>query len=227
MRRIYLLIFLVSVFLFAKIELNAQVTIGAGLEPEKAALLDLKTKDGGEGLETTDSGGLLLPRVTIDNINELTVFLNSSDADYEEQKRRHTGLAVYNITPNHENNIEKGVYIWNGSRWEKGAYRKRANFFYMPSIIIDTSTIGEKTPIDLYKLYKDQFESPAVASANAPDQIPFFVKPRDLFYYITDYDKNVLENISITEDGVMSYSVKAQSDESSYINIVLVVNVIK
>lgn len=215
---------LLFLLLFVSVGLKSQITIGAGIPPEKAALLDIKNKDGGAGNATVDYGGLLLPRVELDDVNELTVFLDKTSPDYATQKTRHVGLTIYNIKPDHANNIEKGVYVWNGERWEKSTYRKRVNFFYMPSIQIDTQTSGVKPPINLFQLYKEQFENPKIVSAGAPAGIPYFHNPTDLFYYITDYDSNVLENITISNEGVMTYSVKAQSSPVSFINIVFVVN---
>jgi len=228
--RKYSILILVSILLFTKVQLNAQVTIGTHMEPEKAALLDLKTKDGGDdGGISTETGGLLLPRISLENINGLTPFIDSttmSQEEYNKHKKRHTGLAVYNITRDFDKNIEKGVYIWSGNRWEKGSFRKRVNFFYMPSIVIDTTNPGAQAPIDLYTMYKNQFENPAVKSNGSPDQIPFFVKPEDLFYYITDYDTSVLNITSISNKGLMEYEVLSNSSEDSFINIVFVVNVV-
>lgn len=223
--RLSLLLAILSVSLFS---LNAQVTIGSDTAPEKAALLDIKTKDGGDGQISSDSGGLLLPRVELDNIFEFTVFstIKKTDPDYDQQKRKHVGLAVYNIKTDYTKNIEQGIYIWNGERWEKSASVHRVNFFYMPSISIDTSSPGEKTPIDLYAEYKRQFETPKIKSDNAPDMIPFFVNSSDLYYYITDFDESVFDKdfMTIDANGLLRYKViNPTVDGTSYINIVFVV----
>lgn len=101
-------------------------------------------------------------------------------------------------------------------------------FFYMPSIVIDTSTTTTSNK-NLYQLYKDQFSTPKVSSfvtgsagAIAPP-IPYFPNASDLYYYVTDYDANVFSNISISSDGIMTYSVNVGASNSSYMNIVFVV----
>lgn len=201
---------------------NAQVTIGSEVAPEKAALLDLKTKDGGAGLISSEAGGVLLPRVEISDTTKLDVFTNNAlGVNTDEQKLRHKGLTVYNIGTA---NVDAGIYVWNGKRWEKTSYNRKVNFFYMPSIVIDTRTTGAQTPINLYQKYVDQFMTPKVRSNGAPAQIPFYASPQDLYYYVTDYDESVFENISISNTGMMSYSVKAAATAgSSFINIVFVI----
>ena len=220
-----IVLFVVCSFIVTNV-LQAQVTIGSSLQSEKAALLDLKTKDGGQGGVTSEKGGFLFPRVEINDLTSLNVFTGLSDTEVNtsEQKKRHIGLAVYNISVNAQNNIEEGVYVWNGEQWEKLAYKNRNNFFYMPSIVIETSTTGVQSPIDLYGKYREQFEMPKVKSDGAPAQIPFHRNRDDLYYYVTDYDENVFENISISSQGYLQYSVKSPSvDGSSFINIVFVV----
>lgn len=213
------------------IRLQAQVTIGTDNPPEKAALLDVKTKSGGANGDTTsEGGGILLPRIKITNIESLNQFSGITGLDTDEQKERHKGLMVYNIEENLAQNIEKGIYVWNGKFWEKAAFRNRVNFFYMPSIPIIATTLGTKT-VNLYDQYFSQFRNPKVVSSNAPASIPVFVSRRDLYYYITDYDTSVFEAddgsgtiFSINEDGLLTYTVKAlPTDGTSYINIVFVV----
>ena len=221
------ILFIAMSFIFL-ISAKSQVTVGSEVPPQKAALLDIKSKDGGQGQATSDKGGILFPRVELDNINELTVFpaIKSNDQDYSEQKKKHIGLTVYNIKADNAKNIEEGIYVWNGIKWEKSAFRHRVNFFYMPSIRIDTRTAGDKTPINLYDEYKKQFESPKIVSAQAPDEIPFFAKETDLYYYVTDFDETVFDKtkMSISVDGKLSYSILSPAvNGDSYINIVFVV----
>jgi len=225
------LLFVGIAIVLTSTHLQAQVTIGAGDPPEKAALLDIKTKDGGStGDITSEGGGILLPRIKISDITDLSQFNGISGLNTDEQKERHKGLLVYNMQENLANNIEKGIYVWNGDFWEKAAFRNRVNFFYMPSIPIVATSLGTKT-VDLYNEYFSQFNNPKVVSRNAPAKIPVFLNKSDLYYYITGYDTNVFQaddgtgNIfSISEDGVLTYTVKSlPTDGSSYINIVFVV----
>jgi hypothetical protein len=75
--------------------MNAQVTIGSDKEPHAGAVLDLQS--------TTQ--GLKLPNVTLSS--DLTDFRLSGDEATAK------GLVVYN------NGTAPGIYIWNGSSWNR------------------------------------------------------------------------------------------------------------
>lgn len=218
------LLFIVVIVMFSINNVRAQVTVGMNEEPEKAALLDLKTQDGGDtGEATTDKGGILLPRVALAGLEDLSVFtdINSGDADYDIQKLRHRGLTVYNLTD--DDDFDPGVYIWDGKQWRMPDYfNTRVNFFYMPSFAIKTTTKGI-VEYDLYDIYMKQFEAPAMSSDGAPTKIPFYVTPTDLYYYVTDYDETVFDITGITEEGVMTIDITGDATDLSYINIVFVV----
>ncbi|MDM1070597.1 hypothetical protein HXZ96_16215, partial [Myroides sp. 1372] len=121
-------------------------------------------------------------------------------------------------------------------------------FFYMPAVIFDTSATGIAIR-DLYQEYVNQFtggsstsatavtypisHGPAgtiptqygggiIGSAGAPDDITVLQKG-DLYYYVTYYDEAVFENLSISADGKLTYTVKAAASSSSYMNIVFVI----
>jgi len=210
-----------AIFLLSVISLNAQVTIGSEEAPEKAALLDIKTNSSATGQTTSDGGGLLLPRVEIDDINILGVFGNVTGLDTPQEMLKHKGLTVYNIGTT---NVEAGAYIWDGLKWKKAGLKKEINFFYMPSITIDLSLTP--TPIDLYDEYKQQFLQPKVRSTGAPVEIPYFPDPEDLYYYITYYDEDIFTSISIDKYGEMTYvleNVLPANICCSFINIVFVV----
>jgi hypothetical protein len=91
----------------------AQTTIGSLLNPAKGALLDLKSYAPDADNATSKTGGLLLPRVQLNNPNDFSLLPDLTD----EQKKNHTGLMVYNLKE--DDNIEKGVYQWNGEAWRK------------------------------------------------------------------------------------------------------------
>lgn len=117
--RIAALIFFVFIFC---IPLLAQVTIGSGIEPEKAAILDIKEKDDFDksgDLVSVTNGGVKLPRVRLTNIRDLSPFLNSesySKEDYEKIKKKHTGLVVFNLTE--DKDFVKSIYEWDGEQWD-------------------------------------------------------------------------------------------------------------
>lgn len=96
-------------------------------------------------------------------------------------------------------------------------------WFYMPSISINTSTVGTGLTKDLYNLYKNEFTAPAVKSAGAPAGIPYFTSPSMLYYYVTYFDPTVFANISIDANGVMTYDVINNSTDCSIINIVFAI----
>lgn len=102
--------------------LFAQVTIGSGIPPEKAALLDMKTKKAAiDGSATTDEngGGLLLPRVELNSRTDLTPFISQgdmSDEEYSQLKLRHKGLIIYNLSTG--NKFTPGIYNWDGQQWQ-------------------------------------------------------------------------------------------------------------
>lgn len=183
--------------------MQAQVTIGSGISPDENALLDLKEDDDGNSTK-----GLLLPRVQLSDI--------SSPSPLTEHRE---GMFVYNIERN--GTVERGLYYNTGERWEK-VNSLFTNWFYMPSVVFDTSSTGEGFNKNLYELYREQFENPMTRSSNAPQSIPYIPSANDLYYYITSYDTDVFEIISLSESGILGYNIKQALSAYSLINIVFV-----
>ncbi len=99
---------------------------------------------------------------------------------------------------------------------------KAARVFYPPSIAIDVSTLGPDS-VNLYTQYTTQFATPAVKNPLAPAVIPTYAA-NELYYYITYFDTNVFSGVTVSDTGVMSYTVDAQpADYNSLINVVFVV----
>lgn len=94
--------------------------------------------------------------------------------------------------------------------------------FYMPSILIDVSTLGNGKTINLYNQYLTQFATPKISSSGAPSFIPNYTKDQ-LYYYVTYFDPEVFNVTSISSDGLMTYNVIGNASPSSFINIVFVV----
>ncbi|MDR1624309.1 MAG: hypothetical protein LBS04_04980 [Tannerellaceae bacterium] len=94
--------------------LEAQMTIGHGATPAKAALLQLKDKEPAPGTEgaTAETGGLLLPRVELNSLTDFSLPISLTG----EQKEDHTGLLVYNVETS--GGLAKGVYQWCGTEWK-------------------------------------------------------------------------------------------------------------
>ncbi|MFV0420106.1 MAG: hypothetical protein ACK5KT_15425 [Dysgonomonas sp.] len=109
--------------------ISAQVTIGSGLPPTRAALLELKTEQtagattvGDDKNITSKSGGFLLPRVKLESTITLAPFIPTSDPDWDggiKQKDLSlslAGLMVYNIATV-GTSLYPGLYTWDGLQW--------------------------------------------------------------------------------------------------------------
>ena len=106
--------FFIFVFLVVLFSSNtfSQITIGSNLKANSGALLDLKET------QTNSSRGLLLPRVSIQNLNELIMGENVI-MDIESEWKKEKGLLVYNVNKieSKENRVCPGVHIWIGDAW--------------------------------------------------------------------------------------------------------------
>lgn len=108
-----LLALMAVVLLLPGLSLRAQVTIGSGEEPAKAALLDIKEQNSASGGATATSGGVLLPRVNLVSLTTLEPFISGGGSATE--KTTHKGLVVYNLTDN--STFKPGLYYWDGAQW--------------------------------------------------------------------------------------------------------------
>jgi len=112
-----------SVIIVVSGNICAQVTIGSNTPPQKAALLQIKDQEAiSDGGITSSTGGFLLPRVNLTLRTELHPFYTSGATDYtgvarDKAKLDHIGLIVYNLNPVEEENLETGVYKWDGTKW--------------------------------------------------------------------------------------------------------------
>ena len=200
--------------------LHAQVTIGSNAEPNANAVLDLVSGT---------NKGLLMPRVALTRTDEPAPL----SAHVAGMTVYNTGTSAPGVPIN--NYVSPGFYYNDGTKWVRlplGA----TNWFYMPSVSFNTSVTGNDITKNLYDLYLRQFTGQVdgkgsagsagsgslVRSAGAPVQIPHIPAATDLYYYITDYDTSVFDNITITDEGVMEYDVISAATDCSYINIVFV-----
>lgn len=218
--------FLLAAVLFSAV-VSAQVKIG-GTDgtPNANAMLEV---------EATDKG-VLLPRV------ELTTLTDEAPLEAHVQ-----GMVVYNTTVNPAENLDLGLYQNDGTQWRRlitsgDESLGGVKFFYMPSIMINTSSNGTGLKRNLHAEYISQFTNKEfipdtvtggsvgtdarptfVKSTNAPDEVPNTPAPTDLWYYVTDYDDTALENLSIDENGILTYDVIGTGTDYSFVNIVFVV----
>lgn len=108
----------------------------------------------------------------------------------------------------------------------KGALPK---FFYAPSVVIPTHTsagvvLSGTQTLDVYAIYAQQFGFSAgvgQARSNASSSLPV-LPANQLDYFITYFDTNVFNTVTISTAGVISYTVKstAVATEATFMNIV-------
>lgn len=94
--------FFALLFIFAvhSMKLQSQVTIGAGIEPQKFSILEIST--------LMNKGGVRLPQLTTDEKLNLDLHALTNPDEIEKAK----GLTVYDITNN-------SVEYWDGVVWER------------------------------------------------------------------------------------------------------------
>lgn len=210
---------------------SAQVTIGSDNAPSKAALLELKDKDANKPALVTDdtnvtssSGGLLLPRVKLENKNTLQPFIGVSDTEWVNRAENkipetHAGLMVYNLNTTADG-LSPGIYVWDGAQWTKagaGASSAEPKFFYMPSFNLPISTAGPDNVYGIYEEYETQFTK-AGLHVYEPDEIEFKV---------TYYDSSIIDNIDFPDNAgnmYMTYDVlSTTAPADAFLNIIIVV----
>lgn len=197
----------------------AQVGINTD-KPKSFSMLDVESSN----------KGILIPRVALlSTFDKQTVTNNDGAAivNYENS------LLVYNTSTSNLTgeteefkNVTPGFYYWERDRWIRMTSNKDQQFFYMPSIIIPTA--ADQIPndqtfgiIDLYAIYKGQFSNAMAKNPKASTNLPIY-KVNQLDYYITWYDETVFDNVSVTDNGVMNYSIKPNADVTvgSFMNII-------
>lgn len=147
------------------VSLRSQVTIGSRIEPRRATLLDLKTRQSAEGAISSVSddenvtsglgdGGLLLPRVKLISISTLEPFIPIDDPDFtantDNLKERLAGLMVYNITNNGVGStLYPAVYTWNGAMWVTSQANEAASSITRQPKKFTFYELGTETPVPL------------------------------------------------------------------------------
>ncbi len=185
------------------ISVKAQVGFGTPT-PDPSAEVEISATD----------KGILIPRVTLTGTTDATTVSAPAES-----------LMVFNTATAAD--VTPGYYYWYNGRWNRvitGSSNNAAmpQFFYMPTLLFDTSTLGTFTK-DLYQAYIDRFTTPAVSSTGAPAQIPSVPNATDLYYYVTDYDTTVMDNLSVDANGVLTYDVIGLGNPYSFITVVFVV----
>ncbi|NDV95665.1 hypothetical protein D0T84_12180 [Dysgonomonas sp. 521] len=151
-------------------------------------------------------------------------------------------------SPSDPNKIfQQGTHVWDGTRWKRmGLGLQQALFFYPPSFNLPLPAIDADTdPVrsfDLYEAYENQFNKTNTVTVenytgdqwitNTEYTAPRVPSPTgdrlytrdELDYVITYYDVNIIYDVSINTQGVMSYRVKDNDPgPTSFLNLVFVV----
>jgi hypothetical protein len=130
--------------LFLASGLQAQVVIGSLTTSEPAAILQIKEHNAspGTGEATASGGGLLLPRVALKSLSDVTVLPSSADAD---KKLELTGLLVYNV--NTAGALAEGIYEWDGTSWNQwDAVSETSKTTTQKAVVKATTLTDSNTP---------------------------------------------------------------------------------
>lgn len=203
---IYLIVFISTFYAHAQVGINT-TSPATSFDVAKSSV-------------ATVADGVLVTRISGEE-------LKAKDATYGNNQHA-TLIYVTSIptttSPKTSNIKSPGFYYYDNtiSKWV-GAFRNNnfPKFFYMPSVLVNTSTLGTKT-MDLYNLYYTQFNTPPVKSFGSTGSIPTLLK-NQLEYYVTYYDTSLMNNIVINADGLMTYNVIGNASDASFMNIVFVV----
>lgn len=203
--------------------------VGINTDDPKATLHIKADKDNKD-----NNPGLIIPDVSKDKLDTgepvestLVYYSEGSNSAYINQN---TGSTTENI------GSKKGFYYYDGTDWQR-IIRKAQ--FYMPSIVTPT-TQGDHS-INLYEEYLKQYAHKNASNIDTRDNINIpndrpiasregasplkTYRKNDLDYFVVYYDNNVFTNLSITEEGVLTYTVTAEGAKNisaqTFMNIVL------
>ncbi len=223
--------------LLTTITLSAQVGINT---PEPKATLHVK-----ESGNSTSVEGIIPPRLTGDE-------LKAKDLIYSGDQQASLVYVTSGVTSDASGKTadvkSAGYYYFEPNLNGEGRWMKLntnldspIKFFYMPSIVFNTSSPGTGLRRNLYAEYKAQFTNKKfvansttggsigtetrttfVKSTNAPDTIGNIPNANELYYYVTDYDITSMANLSIDENGILTYDVIGTGTDYSFVNIVFV-----
>lgn len=129
----------------------------------------------------------------------------------------------------HVNRI--GYYVFNGNQWK--AAEERIKFFMLPAFTLKLDPNASTTTGLTFDIYNDVYKKQLTKQGggvfssnniNLESTLNEIYDADELDYVITYFDTEVLENITISTNGVMTYDVKNfDLSLNSFINIVLVI----
>lgn len=154
MKTKFLAFIMCMLFMYSGTYMSAQVTAGLNEAAEKYATLQIKDvaidrTNGPLNGATADKGGLLLPRVILQEKKELLPFATAADmasSEYANLKKLHTGLIVYNLVENDEKELCLGLNQWDGEQWN----------CFQNKLGNAIATIGQCDSVTFAGVYKDK-----------------------------------------------------------------------
>lgn len=184
----------IGLSLFLSLNISAQIGINTEA-PDASTAIDI----------VSTSKGILLPRMTSAQKNAIANPAHS--------------LLVYDTDKKcvAQNQGTATVPVWTCLTM----FNKQ--FFYMPSINIDTNLLNTNLTKDLYTQYLTEFGAPLIKNPGATStSIPHYAA-NELNYYVTYYDPTLIQINSISDVGIMNYRVLKEADFDAHMNIVFVV----
>lgn len=231
MKRLFIMVVSILLFMIFSSPLKAQVTIGSGNPPSKGVLLDLKEIDDAPAQSggTTTNKGLLLPRVKLLNINNLN---DIPEADIATPKR-YTGLFVYNID---SVNVQKGINVWDGTKWVSAQSQPQPQLRSFLNVKGGEGTIVADIFIGLTNWWKIPFGSEVFDENNEYNNVSTYeFIPQQSGIYSIYAQYKILGTLSVGEYGIgiikraagtTTYTVLAEETSTAIGISVLTLNVV-
>jgi hypothetical protein len=177
--------------------MKAQVTIGHSEAPETHAILQIKDQTAtSAGGVTAKSGGIVLPSVELENKYQLLPFYqgDTTDTNYKTvTKPAHTGLVVYNLKEDDEEELCLGFNQWDGGQWNCFQVKKGnaiIDQIYCNEIVVygnyvqGVQTTGQEyivIPVNVTKAGAYTFTVNAMYNATTPNGYSFTTSGEFLF----------------------------------------------
>lgn len=232
-------VYLIASALLCSVAAYSQVGINT---TKPKAIMDVnvkRTNDDGTGtIDNTQTVGLLAPRLTR---AELTANTAAYTVDQSGALIYITDISGGDIIGNRINIKAAGYYYFDGTVWKAVGSGNalagdnittminnniiKGKFFYMPSIVIDVSSLSTGQFVNLYAKYKEQFQLADATTSTSSTGVGFptaslVASENDLDYYITYYDKTVFANVKVSVNGILTYDVVGTATDKTYMNIV-------
>lgn len=215
---------------------EAQQGVGTN-QPSKVSVVEMKSTN----------KGLLIPRVQLQNLQQFNPIIGENETEIDKVNSLlvyHTGAG--DIAQGYYYWTTDGTDgQWNRlinqddldnlelEEPETNEYAK-PKYFYMPSypMPLNSTVAGQQDyasesggtyTIELYEIYSQQFGAPAVSSEPGGDLPTSVLNADQLIYHITYYDETVFDDVTVSNQGVLTYTIQNNAEDASaltYMNIV-------